>query len=409
MKPHTPTNDIYYSNDEKEKYRSVHPPSNREEVLLTVVDKLKFFDDKKGTDVDRFTDETIENDNKSPYFMIASPEDCYDRSDNSIHVNPYCSSSSAPMCRNESEENMKVYSYSIDLLPDMPAFLSISHFSIQQGHNWTEIETLINSFCSKHNPGFVWEFKSTEFLWFCSSIHSNCTHYCTFQIRAFLGNCGDVVIDMQNLDGDSSVFGGYYHALKDILLESTSYSTSSSVLESSLETTIKIDSELESVIPVEDMIEKSGSEVLLMHVLDMMRSDYPSMQMEALKIACELSADGNKNLNKNEMLNFLENGCAKEQMIRLGFLNVLLELTCKCYTVANEIAINGFPLIGHRALKIILNLSQKNTCDKLLYDSIHFKQFQTVIGFISNFSIPCYVQSLQLQTICVELSVVLKQ
>jgi hypothetical protein len=408
MKPDAPTNDIYYSNDEKEKYRSVHPPSNREEVLLTVAEKRKGFDVKKSTDVDRFTDESRENDNKSPYFMIASPEDCYDRSDNSIHVNPYCSPSSAPRCRKELEENMKVYSYSNDLLPDMPAFLSISHFSIQQGHNWTEIETLINHFCSNHKPGFVYEFKRTEFLWFCSSIHSNCTHYCTFQIRAFLGNCGDVVIDMQKLDGDSSVFGGFYHALKDMLLLSTSYSTSSSTLESSPETTIKIDSELESVMAVEDRIGTSDFEVLLMHVLDMMRSDYPSTQMEALKIACELSADGQKSFNKNEILNFLDSGGAREQMIRLGYMNVLLELICKCYTVANEIAINGFPLIGHRALKIILNLSQKDTCDKLLYDSIHFKQFQTVIGFISHFSIPCYYQSLQLQTICIELSTVLK-
>lgn len=407
MKPDTPTDeidyrDIYYSNDEKEKYRSVHPPSNREEVLLTVIDKGKRFDHRKVIEGDKFTDESIGNGNESPYFLLASPEDCYDRSDNSIHINPYCSPSPTSICR-KSEENSKAYPQSSDLIPDMPPFLSISHFSIQQGHTWTEIEALINQFLIDYNLGSVWEYKRTEFLWFCSSINSNCTHYCSFQIRAFIDNRGEIVIDMQMLDGDSSVFSRYYHNLKDVLLPPP---TRLSMLESFPETALKIDSELDSIISVKDMIETSGLEVLLIPVLDMMRSDYPSMQMEALKIACELSADVEKDLSIDMVLNNLENGGAREQMIRLGYLNVLLELICKCYTVANEIAINGIPLIGHKALKLILNLSQRSTYDKNLYDSIHFKKFQTVIGFISNFSIPCYVQSLQLQAICIELSAI---
>lgn len=420
--------DIYYSNNEKEKYRSVHPPSNRVENSFLPNEKttglncdrqvkresdfafetaFENFGGKNVTDdIDRFTDESILNDSKGSYFDLASPDDCYDRSDSSVYDNPYCSPSPVSLYR-ISTENMKVYAYCSDLLPDIPAFLSTSHFTIQQGYKWTETEALINQFFVTFDPRFIWEYKKTEFLWFCSSVHTNCTHYCTFQIRAFLANFGEVVIEMQKLDGDSSVFSGFYHALKDILLLSTSYSTPLVKLSSKMPT--EMNSQTQSESSNGSITEITDFEVLLLPVLDMMRSEYPCMQMEALKMACELSADAEKDLSVNVVISNLESECTRRQMIQLGYLNVLLEMICKCYTVAHEIVINGFPLMGHRALKLILNLSKGDSCEKYLTDNIHFRQFQAVVGFISDFSIPCYVQSLQLQAICIELSANLKQ
>ena len=390
--------EIYYSNNGREKYRSVLPPTTPHE-------RLEYRPIKYGRSIDGATKHLTSKGSVGPeqisksqnhvdvisntrntFFELATSDDCFDRNVQWPLI--------AMETTREAVAVAQQQSYFTLALPDAPIFLQITHFYLG-GRCWTSIEDdVLRILSSRKTHGLVWEYRKPEFLWICSFAK---TIECTFQIRAYVDISGaNIVIEMQRLTGSASSFSQLYHILRNELSSTIvpALSSSGSTEEDDEETSEDNDCNIE---------------FLLIPVLEMMQSDYPEMQLEALKMACELSSTTtSKCTDEYQQTSEEYVGCAyssesaRNQMRGMGYLSILIDIACRWHEIDynQNCPNNYFPLIGCRAITTISNLSTNQVFSELLSKCEKAKEFSQLLSRISESGAQSDVH---LQNICREL------
>ena len=224
-----PEGDIYYGSNDRIKFRSVHPPttthhfsdfavgahdrraemspnsqSAMENVSSKMSEKSQYF--QHGKQANAFTTQRNTN-----FFELATAEDCIDRGAEWPLVNMQSVRDTAVINDKNSYFNLAI--------PDAPAFLQITHFSLE-GCTWKSVEDNINRLLGGQQSDksiLKSEYNSSEFLWHCQFIDMN---PCSFQIRAYIESSGqNIIIEMQRHSGSAPKFSEIYHLLRSRLME----------------------------------------------------------------------------------------------------------------------------------------------------------------------------------------------
>lgn len=403
--------DIYYEFTERDKYRSVHPPQNsthqyhdhrdspaagkndlrRDHVVSSgslhrELEKLSTAcngnRDDYQTELGRNTSNNV---NSGSFFEIACAADCYDVQNQwplSTHTT-----------RNQSSAQFADFP-----LPDAPKCLSASHFNVD-GRNWLSTKDAINQLLTK-SQWMTWDYRDLEHLWTCNYLNTPRLAESFFQIRAYLNpDTGCVVIEMQKLHGDDTSFYQLYHSLLNEICshplppsfstsDPSNQNTSSSCLDARVDINI---------------------EFLLVPVLEMIQSDYPDMQEEALRLTCELSANvkSERSYCPQMEMNSFAGESARVQMLQLGYLTILVDLVCKSFVEdANGVITDLGPILaGHRALAAIYNLLLNREEITKMSDSMQKSQlFFGLLDRISKVGVLGHFRSSQIQQLCLEMT-----
>lgn len=398
--------DIYYEFTERDKYRSVHPPQliahqchdhrdtqyvaydyprhdraissghlRHDEGKLSIRGREIHGDHQTGSGQN--TDDSKDSGN---FFEIASSADCYD------------AQNLWPMSSNSTRNNGSV-GYTDFPLADAPNCVCATNFNVD-GRTWFSTKDIINQFLKK-SEGMTWEYKDLEHLWMCDYLNGPRQADCLLQIRAYLDpTAGCVLIEMQKLRGDDSLFYQLYQSLLNEICsngQQPSTSQHDRSIQSSSSHVVRSDCNIE---------------FLLVPVLEMIQSDYPDMQAEALRLTCELSA--NVKLDHaycpEAGMNSFAGETTRTQMLRLGYLAVLIDLVCKCFAEdANGVVSHGPHLTGHRALAGIYNLStEREGFPQMVRDTQNSKMFFRLLHRISKVGVSGH--SSQLQLLCLEMT-----
>ena len=395
-------NEIYYSNNGREKYRSVLPLTSTHECM----DYRPIKDDgrmdastkhltSKGSigseQRSKSQNHMVEISNsKNAFFELATADDCFDRD------------VQWPLAVESTREAVALapqQSYFTLALPDAPTFLQITHFYLE-GRSWMSIEENILRILSSRKPhGLIWEHRKPEFLWICS--YAN-TIKCTFQIRAYVDISGaNIVIEMQRLTGSAASFSELYHILRNDLSSTIVLTTSSSGATNEEDEETSEDNDC-------------NIEFLLIPVLEMMQSDYPEMQLEALDMACKLSSTAtatDKYIDEYQQTSEEYMGCAysseraRNQMREMGYLSILIDIVCRWHEIdSNKNCPNNYyPLIGLRAITAISNLCKNQVFSDLLRNCEKSHEFSQLLSQISESSAQSEIHFEHLQNICREL------
>ena len=395
--------EIYYSNNGREKYRSVLPPTTPHECLeyrpikydRSIDGATKHLTSKGSVGPEQISKsqnhvDVISN-TRNTIFQLATSDDCFDRNVQWPLI--------AMETKREAVAVAQLQSYFTLALPDAPTFLQITHFYLE-GRSWMSIEENILRILSSRKPhGLIWEHRKPEFLWICS--YAN-TIKCTFQIRAYVDISGaNIVIEMQRLTGSATSFSELYHILRNELSSTIVLTTSSSgaTKEEDEETSEDNDCNIE---------------FLLIPVLEMMQSDYPEMQLEALDMACKLSSTAtatDKYIDEYQQTSEEYMGCAysseraRNQMREMGYLSILIGIVCRWHEIdSNKNCPNNYyPLIGLRAITAISNLCKNQVFSDLLRNCEKSHEFSQLLSQISESSAQSETHFEHLQNICREL------
>lgn len=403
--------DIYYSNNEREKYRSVEPPPASYECVnyqstsndacadnSTIHRACK---DSFAAGQESKTQNHINQVSKprNVFFELATADDCIDRNVRwpLLDMQPIRDAATY-------EQLQKTY-FNL-ALPDAPMFLQITHFYVE-GRSWTSVEeNIIRTLFARQSQGLISEYRKLEFLWICNLAG---IVNCTFQIRAYVDASGtNIIVEMQRISGSTSSFSEYYHLLRSELVSTNLSATSSSG--SYLQT--KANSDLLEDQEVEEKHDEIDSDIefLLIPVLEMMQSNYPDMQLEALKMTCDLSSNlketdkcSDKDSPISENIGCIYSGeSARSQMREMNYFTVLIDIVCRCHeSNGNQGCTNDYyPVIGLRAITALLNLSENQVFSDLLSKSGKSSEFSNLLFQVTGTNISQKVYSEQLQNIC---------
>ena len=387
--------EIYYESIEREKFRSVHPPQTNSHKHLTCgqLDNVNtpsssshhvVFSpgvERKFLNLDSF-DRVISGSDastsaeKNNFFQIASQDDCHEigssgrheiRSSNSKHA-----SGNMDNCR-----------------PAAPPFLSATHIKLSVS-DWVHVD---NEMCAiLQKSGASWEHRNMESLWMGRYSAEYASSSCIFQIRAFSDLDGNTVIEMQKLGGDDAPFNKLFHVMRnDLLSPQTNY------------TTMVMDTLTDEAALHTD----SDIDFLLIPLLEMIQSDYPDMQHEALRLAFQLSINipaGSASTSTDDIAQYAGKS-ARTQMRNLGFLNVLVYLFCESYSrpYSSSSIIRDPTGVGLKALSIISNFSCDVDLPTLLTPAKRSQEFCDLLNYFARTGQEEQVQPSQLQVLCMKL------
>lgn len=400
--------DIYYEFTERDKYRSVHPPQNSTHQYYDHRDNPHGGNDDTRDDCAVSSGHLHRNNEKSSalgkgshgnfqiepghktdssansgnFFEIATAADCCDAQ------NRWPTSSNSRRS-NSSMDNAEFP------LSDAPKCVCATHFNVD-GRNWTSTKDIINQFLSKIG-GMTWDYKDLEHLWMCDYINGSRQADCFLQIRAYLDPVkGCVLIEMQKLRGDDSSFYQLYHSLLNEIC--------SNPLPPS---TCLDDPSIPSILSHE-MQADYNIEFFLVPVLEMLQSDYPDMQEEALRLTCELSANvrSENSFCPEINLNSFAGESTRTQMLQLGYLAILVDLFCKCFDEDTDGVITdvGPLLAGYRALTGIYNLSNGSEgFPHMVTGMQNYKVFR-LLDRIPKVGIHGHSHSSQIQQLCSDIT-----
>ena len=388
--------EIYYDTIEREKFRSVHPPqtdsnnhfssgrldnadtpsSSSYHVVLPPGVEKKFLNFDSFDHAISGSD-TSASGEKSNFFQIATPDDCHENGSSGSHeirsTNSKYASRNIVNCR-----------------PAAPPFLSATHILLS-GNDWDHVDNGVCAILQK--SGASWEHLNTESLWMGQYSTGHSSSSCIFQIRAFIDLNGNAVIEMQKLGGDDADFYKLYHAIRNDILSPQTNDSATVTDNSSYEAAVHTDSDIE---------------FLLIPLLEMMQSDYLDMELEALRLAYQLSTNiptGSTPSQTDEIAHYAGKS-ARIQMRNLGFINVLIHLFCESYsrTYLNSPVPEDPTGVGIKALSIISNFS----CDvtdfqSLLTSSKRSHEFCDLLNYFARTCREGHVQPSQLQVQCKKL------
>jgi hypothetical protein len=401
--------DVYYEFTERDKYRSVHPPQNAAHQYHDHRDSPYVGSNDPRHDHGVMSDhphceyeklsalENASNDNyqKEPghnadssansrnFFEIASPADCYDTQNR------------WPLSSNSTRSNSSV-GYNDFPLSDAPKCVCATHFNVD-GRNWSSLKDIISQFLTNFE-GMTWEYKDLDHLWVCDYLNGPRQVDCFLQIRAYLDPiAGCVLIEMQKLRGDDSSFYQLYHSLLNEIC-SNSLPPLTRLDDPSLQSTSSLAVETDCNI-----------EFFLVPVLEMIQSDYPEMQEEALRLTCELSANVKTEYSvyPESKMNSFAGESTRDLMLQLGYLVILIDLVCKCFAEdTNGVVTDLGPLFaGHRALVGIYNLSSgRERFSQMNGGMQNSENFLRLLDRISKVGVFGHSHSSQIQQLCSEMT-----
>ena len=149
-------------------------------------------------------------------------------------------------------------------------------------------------------------------------------------------------------------------------------------------------------------------EFLLLPVLEMIQSDYPDMQSEALRMAIELSNPSESSSCQPQVEANYVSASVRKQMRDFGFIPILVHLVLKNLSsisaVSSSKSLHG--QISHQALTIILNLAdvgEHKSIKLALGENVEVEQFMDLLNRILKIGLEGYNDSPTLQSVCSKL------
>jgi hypothetical protein len=396
--------DVYYSCNDRDKYRSVHPPhaSLQENSLERFQSSAEWptpfnchaitgdnLSDSKSlsssmtreADMQKIGQDGLLNGN---IFQMASINDCY--SYQQQNYQDISSSNVVSLRQGHSSQSTSPLSVA-------PPILCNTHFFVN-GRSWSSLELIISQSLQKLGRVTSEHLKS-EHLWRCNSSTISYPNNCSFQIRAYTDADGNrFVVEVQKISGDECFLNHVYHSIMNDL--NTSVTTA---------TTAKDCQQSGANVSAEKSYDTSF-EFLLLPVLEMIQSDYPDMQSEALRMAIELSNPSESSSCQPQVEANYVSASVRKQMRDFGFIAVLVHLVCKNLSNVSTLSSSdsGPGQISHQALTIILNLvgvdeDRPNSLDLIRKE----EEFVGLLGRISKLGLEGYSDSPRLQAACTEL------
>lgn len=393
--------DVYYSCNDRDKYRSVHPPhaslqENSPERFQSSAEWPTPFNrhattgkcplDSKSlsssmtreVDMQKIGQDGLVNGN---IFKMANIDDCH-----SCHQQNFQDVSSS----NVASVRQCHSSQSTSPLSVAPLILCNTHFFVN-GRSWSSLELTISQ--SLQNLGRVTlEHLKSEHMWRCNSSTTSFPIKCSLQIRAYIDADGNrFVVEVQKISGDEYFFNHVYHSIMNDLYTSV---------------TTAQDCQLMGADVSADKSYDTSFEFLLLPVLEMIQSDYPDMQSEALRMAIELSNPSESSSRQPQVEANYVSASVRKQMRDFGFIAVLVHLVCKNLSNGSALSSSdsGRGQISHQAVTVILNLGgmdedRPNSLDLTRKE----EEFLGFLGRISRLGLEGYSDSPRLQAACTEL------
>ena len=393
----SPAGDVYYSCNDRDKYRSVHPPhsslhdipyerfsssAERYSPLSCVTSTANFPLDSKSAAVHDVDLQKLSRDGPSDgnFFQMASIDDCY-----CYHEKNHQNASVLDVTSHSLGHSNQFMSP----LSVAPPFLCSTHFFVRE-RSWSSVESMITEYLRKSRQ-IKWEHMKSEHLWRCDIPTTSCPSNCSFQIRVYIDADGKrFIVELQMISGDDSFLNQIYQSLmRD--LRSTSEGCQHTAAE-----------------VVDDESYDTSFEFLLIPVLEMVQNDCPDMQSEALRMACELSNPLESPSCQPQVGANYVSASVGEQMRDFGFIPVLVHLVLKNLSsisaVSSSKSLHG--QISHQALTIILNLAdvgEHKSIKLALGENVEVEEFMDLLNRILKIGLEGYNDSPNLQSVCSKL------